>query len=201
MRKNNETVTRNQRKLHGRQRNKTTGVDCRNPAGSAVAPGSKAQAERVEPDEAVGVALVVDRVLLERDMAEAVEAFRRMPADDPDRALVELEPHHPLDTLLALVDQRLQHLALRRKPEAVVDQLGVARHQLVLQMRGTAVEGQALDPAMCGLQDRAARCLVNTARLHANKAVLDEIEPPDAVLTADLVQPGLQRRWGERRGI
>jgi hypothetical protein len=44
MRNNNETVTRNQRKLHGRQRNKTTGVDCRNPAESAVAAGGKAQA-------------------------------------------------------------------------------------------------------------------------------------------------------------
>ena len=62
MRNNNETVTRNQRKLHGRQRNKTTGVDCPNPAESAVAAGGKAQAERVEPDEAVGVALNADRV-------------------------------------------------------------------------------------------------------------------------------------------
>ncbi len=42
--------------------------------------------------------------------------------------------------LLAVVDRRLQHLALGREPEAVVDELGIARHQLVLQMHGAAVE-------------------------------------------------------------
>src|SRR6516164_1936630 len=166
-------------------------------AGStAITPCREAQAQRVEPDKAVGVALVVDRVLLEGDVAEAVEALGRPPADDADQALVELEPYDALDMLLALVDQRLQHLALGREPEAVVDQLRVTRHQLVLQMRGTAVEGQALDPAMCGLQDRAARRLVNTARFHADKSVLDEIEPADAMLPADLVQPRQQRRRG-----
>src|SRR5208282_800870 len=134
-------------------------------------------------------------------VAEAVEALRRPPADDSGRTLVELEPHHPLDILLALVDQRLQHLALGREPEAVVDQLGVARHQLVLQMRGTAVEGQALDPAMRRLQDGAARGLVDAARLHADKAVLDKIEPADPMLPADLVQPRQERRRSQSLAI
>src|SRR5262249_4982051 len=118
-----------------------------------IAPSGETQSQRVEPDKAVGLALVVDSVLLKSDVAEAVEALRRTAADDTGRALVELEPHLTLDMLLALVDQRLQHLALGREPEAVVDQLGIARHQLVLQMRGTAVECQAFDPAMGGLQD------------------------------------------------
>jgi hypothetical protein len=34
--------------------------------------------------------------------------------------------------------------------------LGAARHQLVLQMRGAAVEGQALDPAMGSLKNQSA---------------------------------------------
>src|SRR6266404_3776247 len=79
---------------------------------SSAASGGEAQAQRVEADEAFGVALVVDRILLEGDVAEAVEALRRPSADHPSQALVELEPHDARDILLALVDQRLQHLAL-----------------------------------------------------------------------------------------
>src|SRR5262249_11551885 len=137
----------------------------------------EAQAQGVEADEAFGVALVVDRILLESDMAEAVEAPWRTAADHADQALVELEPHHAFDMLLAFVDQRLQHLALWREPEPVVDQLGIARHQLLFQVRCTAVERQALDRAMGSLQDRAARRFIDAARLHADKAVLDEVEP------------------------
>jgi hypothetical protein len=68
-------------------------------------------------------------------------------------------------------------------------------------MCGAAVEGQALDPAVCRLQDRAARRLVDAARFHADKAVLDEIEPADPVPAADLVQPRQQRRRGQRLAI
>src|SRR5438128_6306046 len=85
----------------------------------------EAQAQCVEADEAVGVALVVDLVFLEGDVGQAVEAVGRLPPDDPRQPLVELEPNAARDLLLALVDQRLQHLALRRKPEAVVDKLGI----------------------------------------------------------------------------
>jgi hypothetical protein len=43
-------------------------------------------------------------------------------------------------------------------------------------------------------QDRAAGRLVDAARLHADEAVLDEIEPADAVVAAELVELGQQRR-------
>jgi hypothetical protein len=65
--------------------------------------------------------------------------------------LVELQPYCARDVFLAAVDQGLQHLALGRIPEAVVDQLRVARHQLVLQVRRAAVERDALDAAMRGV--------------------------------------------------
>ena len=55
----------------------------------AGAPGGEAQGQRVELDEALGVALAVDRVLPEGDVADAVEALRRAPADDAGRTLVE----------------------------------------------------------------------------------------------------------------
>src|SRR5258708_528499 len=109
-------------------------------------------------------------------------------------ALVELEADRALDALLAFVDEGLQHLAFGREPEAVIDELGIARHQLVLEMRGAAIEGDALDAAMRGVQDGAAWRLVDAARLHADEAVLDEIEPTDAVLAAELVEPSEEAR-------
>ena len=105
-----------------------------------------------------------------------------------DVALVELEPHLARDALLALVDRGLQHFALGREPEAIVDQLGVARHQLVLEVARAAVERDGLDGAMRREQDRAARRLVHAARLHADKAVLDEVDAADAVGLAERVQ-------------
>src|ERR1700679_176994 len=103
-------------------------------------------------------------------------------------ALVELQPHRALDLLLALVDEGLEHVALGREPEAVIDELGIARHQLVLEMGGAAVERDALDAAMGGVEDGAAGRLIDAARLHADEAVLDEIDPADAVLAAQHVE-------------
>src|SRR3546814_3243860 len=68
-------------------------------------------------------------------MALAVEAERRLAADDAGVALVKLEADGAGDVRLAMVDRRLQHLAFGREPEAVVDELGIFRHQLVLEVR------------------------------------------------------------------
>src|SRR5947208_9468026 len=159
-----------------------------------VAAGGEAQAQCLQADKALGVALVVNLVFLEGDVREAVEAVRRLSPDDLCGPLVQFQPHTPLDLLLALIDRRLQHLALGREPEPVVDQLGIARHQLVLEMHRAAVEAEALDAAMSREQDRAARSLVDAARFHADKAVLDEIEPADAMLAAELIEAGQQGR-------
>src|SRR5437879_5699659 len=109
-------------------------------------------------------------------------------------AFVKFQPYGALDVLLALVDERLQHLALGGEPEAVIDELGIARHQLVLEMRGAAIERDALDAAMGAVQDGATRRLVDAARLHADETVLDEVEPADAMLAAERVERGEQHR-------
>src|SRR5437660_3020694 len=150
----------------------------------------EAGAQCLQADKALGVALVINLVFLEGDVREAVEAVRRLAPDDLRQPLIELQPHPAFDLFLALVDRRLQHLALGREPEAVVDQLGIARHQLVLEMRRAAVEAEALDAAMRRQQDRAARGLVDAARFHADKAVLDEIEAADAMRAAALIEAG-----------
>src|SRR3546814_4503777 len=116
---------------------------------SAVAAAQQAQAERVELDEARRVALVIGaRIVLEGHDLLAVERIRRLAADDMDAALVELQADGARHLLLAMVDGSLEHLALRREPEAVIDEFGIARRQLVLQMRRAPVERQLFDPAM-----------------------------------------------------
>ena len=102
---------------------------------------------------------------------------------------------------LAVVDGGLQHLALRGKPVAEIDQLGVARREFILQMRGAAIQRDALDAAMRGQQHRAARRLIDAARLHADIAPLDQIEPPHAVAPADGVQRRQHRRRAERLAV
>src|ERR1044072_9362691 len=57
-------------------------------------------------------------------------------------------------------------------------------------MHRAAVECDALDPAMRGEQDRAARRFVYSARVHPDETVLDKIEPADDIVMAELVQPG-----------
>src|SRR3546814_20791613 len=80
------------------------------------APGLDPQPQRVEADEAGGVALVVAaRPFLEGDEILVIERQRTLPADHRGVALVKLHSDGAAHMLLALVDQRLQHLALRRE--------------------------------------------------------------------------------------
>ena len=87
-----------------------------------------------------------------------------------------------------MIDRRLQHLALRREPEAVVNEFGIFRHQLILEMGGAAIERDGFDGAMAAKHDGTARRLVHSPRLHADETIFDEIEPPDAVGAAEFVE-------------
>ncbi len=91
-----------------------------------------------------------------------------------------------------MVDQCLQGAALGAPPVAVVDQAGVAWHEVVLEVRHFAVEAHRLDGAVRLEQDGAAGRPVAAARLHADIAVLDQVEAADAVFAADLIQRGEQ---------
>src|SRR5262249_8674628 len=112
-------------------------------------------------------------------------------------ALVELELDRSGHELLRRVDGGLQHLALGREPEAVVDQLAVFMHELVLAVGCAAIERDGFDPTVRGEQDGAAGGLVHAARLHADEAILDEIESPDAVSTSERVEVGEHLRGRE----
>src|SRR5579863_4664 len=124
-----------------------------------------AQAQRVELDEARGIAMIVgDRAFLEGDEILIVQRISAFAADHDDVALVELEANPASDVLLAEIDRRLQHLALGREPETIVDEFSIFRHQPVLEMRRTAVERDRFDAAMRGQQNGPAGRLVHAAR-------------------------------------
>src|SRR5690606_33148328 len=101
-----------------------------------------AQAQGVELDEAVGVALVVDAVLLEGDDVLAVKAVRRAASEDRHGALVELHPYVAGYRLLDIVHQALQGLTFGRVPEAVVDGSRVTRNEVIAQLHYLPVQRQ-----------------------------------------------------------
>src|SRR4030081_2376483 len=72
---------------------------------AALAQGAQAQPERVQLDEAFGVALIVGTlVFLEGDVLHGIERLGRLAADHRGVALVELQPHRAGHVLLAAVD-------------------------------------------------------------------------------------------------
>src|SRR5262252_6055111 len=135
---------------------------------AAVAERADLQTERIQVDETLGVLLAVDAVSFEGHEVRAVEGARRAAPRHGDRALVELEPNRARDVALHLVDEPLERLAL---------------------------ESEGLQGAVGRMEDGAARRLVDAAGLHAHVAVLDEVDPPNAVLASEPVQ-GLQQGHG-----
>ena len=102
---------------------------------------------------------------------------------------------------MAQIDCGLQHFALRREPEAVIDQFRIARHQLIFEVRSATVERDRFDGAVGRQQDRAARRFVDAARLHADEAVFHEVETTDAVIAAIFIELGKKCRWRKTLAI
>src|SRR5438067_498604 len=121
-----------------------------------------AHAQRVEPNEARGILLVVRAaiVLERRDSGIEKRIRRRIAPYDHRAALVELHAHRAIDVPLRGIDQGLQHLSLGRPPVAVIDELRVSRHQIVLEMGDLAVEANRFDGPMRLEQDRSSWRLV-----------------------------------------
>ena len=138
--------------------------------------------------------IIGDLAFLEGDEILIVERVRRLAPDHGHIALVELDSDRSGDVLLALVNQGLEHFALGREPEAIVDQLRIFGHQLVLEMSRAAIQCDGFNAAMRLQQDGAAGRLVDAARFHADIAVLDEVEAADAICLAKFVQLGEQGR-------
>mmetsp|Transcript_10585 Transcript_10585/g.25926 ORF Transcript_10585/g.25926 Transcript_10585/m.25926 type:complete len:491 (-) Transcript_10585:10-1482(-) len=169
----------------------TYGTWCWCLCGRAAGAGQGAQAQRVELDEAGGVLLVIRTpVVLEGAELGLVQRRGGLAAHHDGVTLVQLHAHRAVDVGAALVDGGLHHLALGRKPEPVVDELGVLGHQLVLEVALAAVQADGLRGAAGHNQHGATGGLVHAARLHAHEARLHQIQAPDAVLASVLVERG-----------
>ena len=148
------------------------------------------QAQRVEADEAGGVVLVVGlgRVGFHRGEVRVVEAHGGFAACDHDVALVKFHAHRAGHVLLALGHVSLECEAFGRKPEAVVNELGILGNERVALVHDFAVHRERFHLAMREMQNRAAGRLIHAARFHADETVLDHVHAPDAMFAAELVQ-------------
>src|SRR5437763_6334374 len=133
-------------------------------AGSAVAAfrfgfGANGNRKREEIDEAFSILRVV-AAHGEAGEIRAIKRERRFAADDVERTFPELQPDAAGDALLRNVEETSERLALRGEPHTVVNKIGVANGERLLQMRGFAIDGQPLKFAMRGNQQRAAGSFV-----------------------------------------
>ncbi len=101
--------------------------------------------------------------------------------------LVETEANPAGDEALSRGDEGVERLPERRKPPPVVDEFGVFRHQHLLEVHGLAVENEALQFPVGGVQHRGPRRLVDLPGLDADKAVFHQIGDADPVLSPEAV--------------
>src|SRR5262249_39580493 len=85
--------------------------------------GADSDGKGKEIDEAFGVLRIVT-AHGEAGQIGAIERERRLAAGDVERALPELEADGTGDTLLRNVEEAVESLALRGKPDAVVNEFG-----------------------------------------------------------------------------
>ena len=118
----------------------------------------------------------------------AVEAVRRSRAGLDDVALVELESDFACHILLCGFCKCNQCVAKRRIPFALIDDLSKLVAYGLLEFHCSPVEDELLELLVSLHEDRAARCLIDAAGLHADNTVLNDVNDADAVLAAELVQ-------------
>ena len=102
--------------------------------------GLNLQPQRIQPDKATGFGLGVDRILLEGSEALLIQRVRRLPPHRGAVTLVQLQPHYAAYRGLSGVHGTLQESHLRREPEAVVAELGLALHQAVANLHHLAIQ-------------------------------------------------------------
>ena len=149
-----------------------------------------AHAQCIELDEASSVGLVVGAtVVIEGGDAGVKQAVRQaLSAHAHDGAFVEFQAHEPVGRCLGRIDQALQELSLGAEPVTVVDQPGVAWHQIVLQRQDFTVQCDGLDGAVGAEQDGPAWGFVAASTLHAHVTVLNLVQATNAMLATDRIE-------------
>src|SRR5712664_1895627 len=152
--------------------------------------------QRKQIDEALGVLGVV-AAHGETGEVRAIKRERRNALGDIQRALPEFQADGAGDALLCDVEKSVERFSQRREPQAVVNQLGVAQRKCLLEMRGLAVDRQALEFLMRFDEQGSARSFVCASRFHSNEAILDEVGAADAVLRGEFVESIEQNHGAE----
>ena len=103
--------------------------------------------------------------------------------------MVEPDPDVAGDDPLRRGDVAAQVAVEGAEPEAVVGELGELVGDEPVEPQRVLRQRQALERAMGGVEDRGRRRLVDLAALDPDEAVLDVVDPADAVGAAERVEP------------
>src|SRR5690606_18556675 len=152
----------------------------------AVAEGDVAgrgllRGEAVDVDEAAGAGLVERVALVVGGEVEVVQAGLGAAPGDGRPTAVQRHADVAVDVALGVLNAGVQGLLQRGEPLAVVDHRGPAVGDLPLEAGLLALEGPALQLVVRGDQRHRARRLVHLAGLDAHQAVLDDVDPADAL--------------------
>ena len=150
--------------------------------------GADSDGQAEQADEAVGVLLVVDLVLIEGGEILVEQGIGRADASVEHVALVQLELHFAGDVLLGLFHEGGDGFPQRSVPLAEIDKLGVFQGHLLFVMLGLPIQANGLQYLMGAVEDAAAGSLVDAAGLHAHQTVLHQVGQADAIAAADEVQ-------------
>src|SRR5690606_6254532 len=150
-------------------------------AEGGVAGGGELGGHPVDLDEALGVRLVEGVAGVVGGEVEVIEARVAAPPGDDGPAAVEQEADVAGDVALGVVDEDVEGALERGEPLAVVDELGPALVDTLLEAGLLALDGDVLELLVGGDERDRARGLVDLAGLDADEPVLDDVDPAHAL--------------------
>ena len=118
----------------------------------------------------------------------SVQAMLALAAHHLGMPFEELEPHRARDILLIRDSEGHQVLMELTEPETVIDQVGVGLAHERLEPERFLRKREELEFTMGLVEHDGRRGLVDLARLDADQAILDVVDPADAVLAPELVE-------------
>src|SRR5437588_2013698 len=157
-----------------------------------------ARRQSQNPNEPLRILLIVARVHGERRKIGAIERVIRLAADDADIALIERQRNRPSDVLLRSLDESVERFAQRREPQPEVNKFRILEPDMLLEVQKIPIQAQRFKFVVSGKQQRASRSLVTATRLNSNKAVLNQIDAPYRIATANFIEQ-FNQRYGIKR--
>src|SRR5690606_5456275 len=136
-----------------------------------------------------------------RGQVEVVQRRLGAAARDDGPAAVQGHPDVAVDMPAGLVDEAVQGALERGEPLAVVDQFAPALLDLPLVAGQFALDGDVLQLLVGGDQGDGAGRLVHLAGLDADEAVLDHVDPADALGARPLVELLDRLEHGDRLAV